>query len=105
MNSQLHLFDIPDDVAYFNCAYYSPLLNESRNRLVEGAKSKCHPWERTAPDFFTDAEKIRKSAADLFGGEPDGYAIVPSVSYGTGKRPFFHHSCFRRSPKVQGSSS
>jgi len=82
MNSQRHLFDIPDDVAYFNCAYYSPLLNESRNRLVEGAKSKCHPWERTAPDFFTDAEKIRKSAADLFGGEPDGYAIVPSVSYG-----------------------
>jgi selenocysteine lyase/cysteine desulfurase len=82
MISQRHLFDIPDDIAYFNCAYYSPLLNESRNRLLEGAKSKSHPWERTASDFFTDAEKIRKSAAELFGGEPDGYAIVPSVSYG-----------------------
>jgi len=82
MISQRHLFDIPDDIAYFNCAYYSPLLNESRIRLAEGVKSKSHPWERTAPDFFTDAEKIRKSAAELFGGEPDGYAIVPSVSYG-----------------------
>jgi selenocysteine lyase/cysteine desulfurase len=82
MNSQRHLFDIPDDIAYFNCAYYSPLLNESRNRLLEGVKSKSHPWERTAHDFFTDAEKIRLSAADLFGGDPDGYAIVPSVSYG-----------------------
>jgi selenocysteine lyase/cysteine desulfurase len=82
INSQRHLFDIPDDIAYFNCAYYSPLLNESRNRLLEGVKSKSHPWERTAPDFFTDAEKIRRSAADLFGGEPDGYAIIPSVSYG-----------------------
>jgi selenocysteine lyase/cysteine desulfurase len=82
MISQRHLFDIPDDIAYFNCAYYSPLLNESRNRLIEGAKSKSHPWERTPPDFFTDAETIRKSAAEIFGGEPDGYAIVPSVSYG-----------------------
>jgi selenocysteine lyase/cysteine desulfurase len=82
INSQRHLFDIPDDIAYFNCAYYSPLLNESRNRLLEGVKSKSHPWERTASDFFTDAEKIRRSAADLFGGEPDGYAIIPSVSYG-----------------------
>jgi selenocysteine lyase/cysteine desulfurase len=82
MNTQRHLFDIPDDLAYFNCAYYSPLLNESRNRLLEGVKSKSHPWERTAPDFFTDAEKIRRSAAELFGGDSDGYAIIPSVSYG-----------------------
>jgi len=29
MISQRHLFDIPDDIAYFNCAYYSPQLNES----------------------------------------------------------------------------
>jgi selenocysteine lyase/cysteine desulfurase len=82
MNSQRYLFDIPDDIAYFNCAYYSPLLNESRNRLMEGVKSKSHPWERTAADFFTDAEKIRLSAASIFGGEPDGYAIIPSASYG-----------------------
>jgi len=82
MNSQRHLFDIPADIAYFNCAYYSPMLNESRNRLLEGVKSKSHPWERTPPDFFTDAETIRKSAASIFGGEPDGYAIIPSVSYG-----------------------
>jgi selenocysteine lyase/cysteine desulfurase len=82
MNSQRFLFDIADDIAYFNCAYYSPLLNESRHRLVEGVKSKSHPWERTAEDFFTDAETIRRSAASIFGGEPDGYAIIPSVSYG-----------------------
>jgi selenocysteine lyase/cysteine desulfurase len=82
MKSQRHLFDIPDDIAYFNCAYYSPQLNESRNRLLDGVKAKCHPWERTAPDFFTDAEIIRNSAAELFGGESDGYAIIPSVSYG-----------------------
>jgi selenocysteine lyase/cysteine desulfurase len=82
MISQRHLFDIPDNIAYFNCAYYSPQLNESRNKLLDGVRSKCHPWERTPPDFFTDAEKIRKTAAGIFGGDPDGYALVPSVSYG-----------------------
>jgi len=82
MNSQRHLFDIPDDIAYFNCAYYSPQLNESRNRLMDGVKSKSHPWDRTPPDFFSDAETIRRSASSIFGGETDGFAIVPSVSYG-----------------------
>jgi selenocysteine lyase/cysteine desulfurase len=82
MESQRHLFDIPSDIAYFNCAYYSPQLNESKKRLIEGVASKSHPWERTPPDFFTDAETIRRSAASLFGGEPNGYAIIPSVSYG-----------------------
>jgi selenocysteine lyase/cysteine desulfurase len=82
MKSQRHLFDIPDDIAYFNCAYYSPQLNDSRSRLLEGVKAKSHPWERTPTDFFTDAETIRSSASSIFGGEPNGYAIVPSVSYG-----------------------
>jgi selenocysteine lyase/cysteine desulfurase len=82
MISQRHLFDIPSDIAYFNCAYYSPQLNESKKRLLEGVASKSHPWERTPPDFFTDAETIRRSAASLFGGDSDGYAIIPSVSYG-----------------------
>jgi selenocysteine lyase/cysteine desulfurase len=82
MNSQRPLFDIPSGIAYFNCAYYSPQLNESRKRLLEGAAAKSHPWERTPPDFFTDAETIRRLAASIFGGDPDGFAIVPSVSYG-----------------------
>jgi len=84
MNSQRHLFDIPDDIAYFNCAYYSPQLNESRTRLLEGVKQKSHPWERKPSDFFSDAETIRNSAAVLFGGDSNGYAIIPSVSYGIG---------------------
>ena len=73
MNSQRHLFDIPDDIAYFNCAYYSPQLNESRTRLLEGVKQKSHPWERKPSDFFSDAETIRNSAAVLFGGDSNGY--------------------------------
>jgi selenocysteine lyase/cysteine desulfurase len=82
ITSQRHLFDIPDDIAYFNCAYNSPQLIESRQRLFSGVSLKCHPWERTAQNFFEDAENIRKLAAEIFGGEIDGYAIIPAASYG-----------------------
>ncbi len=80
--SQRQLFDIPSDIAYFNCAYYSPQLNEARKKLIEGVNSKSSPWDRTPQDFFDDAEKIRTLAAGIFGGDADGYAIVPSASYG-----------------------
>src|SRR5215467_14515902 len=82
IGSQRHLFDIPSDVAYFNTAYNSPLLNASRARLVAAAGGKSRPWERGAPDFFADAERVRELAAGLFGGDSDGYAIVPAASYG-----------------------
>jgi len=80
--SQRHLFDIPEEIAYFNIAYYSPLLNESANRQAAAARAKSHPWRRTSAQFFDDAETIRTLASDIFGGDRDGYAIVPSASYG-----------------------
>lgn len=80
--AQRHLFDIPDDVAYFNCAYYSPLLNESKTRLLAGIAEKSHPWERLPSGFFDDADTIRSLAARIFGGDADGYAVIPAASYG-----------------------
>jgi selenocysteine lyase/cysteine desulfurase len=80
--SHRRLFDSPEDLAYFNAAYYSPLLNESRRRLVESAEAKSHPWNRTSDSFFDDAEEIRWLAAALFGGDRDGYAVIPAASYG-----------------------
>lgn len=80
--SQRHLFDIPEDVTYFNCAYNSPQLQESQNRLLSGVRSKSHPWERSSPSFFADAETIRCLSAEIFGGDAEGYAVVPAASYG-----------------------
>lgn len=80
--AQRHLFDIPDEIAYFNCAYYSPQLNRSRDRLLESARAKSHPWERRPADFFADANAMRGLAAAALGGDGEGYAIVPAASYG-----------------------
>lgn len=82
IQTQRKLFDIPEDIAYFNCAYYSPQLNESHKRLQIGVTSKNHPWERTPSNFFEDSEAIRQLASGIFGGDSDGYAIIPAVSYG-----------------------
>ncbi len=80
--NQRHLFDIPDHIAYFNCAYQGPQLKASRDALLAGAEAKCHPWERAAPDFFEDAERLRQLASSALGGDADGYAVVPAASYG-----------------------
>ena len=57
--SQRHLFDIPDDVAYFNCAYLSPLPREVRAAGERGLARKSHPWEVLREDFFTEVEAAR----------------------------------------------
>ena len=80
--SQRPLFDIPSGVAYFNTAYNAPLLNASRDALLAGAAAKSHPWTRPPADFFDDAERVRVLAAGLFGGDADGWAVIPAASYG-----------------------
>lgn len=80
--SQRHLFDVPEEVAYFNSAYNSPQLNESRDRLHNGVNTKSHPWERTPDSFFYDAETIRQLSSDIFGGNSDGFSVIPAASYG-----------------------
>lgn len=82
LSSQRHLFDIPPDIAYFNCAYNAPQLIESRNRLAAGITVKDHPWEIMPADYFNDAETVRSLAAGVFGGDRDGYAVIPAASYG-----------------------
>jgi selenocysteine lyase/cysteine desulfurase len=79
---QRHLFDIPDDVAYLNCAYMSPLMKPALEAGVVGLARKSHPWELTPDKFFTGSDEFRATAAQLIGCSADCIAIVPSASYG-----------------------
>jgi selenocysteine lyase/cysteine desulfurase len=97
---QRQLFDIPDEIAYFNCAYYSPQLNESRKRLYSGVDEKSHPWERTASNFFDDADTIRNLSAQIFGSDADGYAVIPAASYGLSTAARVIEPYLRRGDKI-----
>lgn len=76
------LFDIPDDIAYFNCAYMSPLLRSVREAGERAVARKSKPWEITPADFFESMEAPRASFAALIGASPDSVALIPAASYG-----------------------
>jgi selenocysteine lyase/cysteine desulfurase len=80
--SQRHLFDIPEDIAYLNCAYMSPLMTRVRDAVVEGLDRKRHPWEITARDFYTGSDRLRSAFAELIHAKPDDVAVVAAASYG-----------------------
>jgi hypothetical protein len=63
--SQRHLFDIPDDVAFLNCAYMSPLPKASVAAGERGLARKARPWMITPEDFFSASEAVRARFAGL----------------------------------------
>ncbi len=83
--SQRHLFDLPADVAYLNCAYMSPLSNAVAAASREGVDRKRRPWMLAAHDFFTLTDSARAAFARLLGAPAtaDDIALVPASSYGT----------------------
>lgn len=80
--NQRHLFDIPADVAYFDCAYLSPLLRDVRAAGERGLARKSHPWDVQRKDFFEEVEAARALFARLIGAEAGDVALIPSTSYG-----------------------
>jgi selenocysteine lyase/cysteine desulfurase len=79
---QRELFDIPENVAYLNCAYTSPLLKTAHQAGASALQSKANPWTITSDDFFSSAETARDLFAKLISSSPDNVALVPAVSYG-----------------------
>ena len=80
--SQRHLFDIPEDIAYFNCAYLGPLSNAVVAAGRQAAGRKARPWEIGSEDFFTETEIARSLFATIINANDEDVAIVPAASYG-----------------------
>jgi len=80
--SQRHLFDLPSDIAYLNCAYMSPLLRSAVEIGREAVALKARPWTISPPQFFAGPEAARAAFARLVGAGADDVALVPSASYG-----------------------
>ena len=82
MKNQRELFDLPDEVAYFNCAYTAPLLKSAQAAGRRAIADKAVPWTITADDFFTTLERARGLFGRLVGATVDDVAIIPAASYG-----------------------
>src|ERR671916_1973635 len=82
LQSQRHLFEIPEEISYLNCAYMSPQLRAVREAGEKAVARKSNPWEISPRDFFENSETARELFARVVGGDTDGVAIIPSVSYG-----------------------
>ena len=82
MDNQRHLFQLPADATYLNCAYMSPMLRSVEDAAMEGLLKKRYPALVTRDDYFNDAAIIRSHFAQLINGSPDAVAIIPSASYG-----------------------
>jgi len=80
--SQRHLFDIPEDIAYLNCAYLGPLSHAAVAAGRAAMGTKARPWEIGSEDFFTDTEIARALFARLINARDEDIAIVPAASYG-----------------------
>ena len=81
---QKHLFRLPDDVSYLNCAYMSPLLRSVEAAARRGLERQRRPWQIVSEDFFTDTERARELFAGLIGACADDIALTPSASFGIG---------------------
>jgi selenocysteine lyase/cysteine desulfurase len=79
---QRELFDIPDDVAYFNCASLAPQLRAAGEAAAAALARRARPWLIRGDDWFTEAEERRALFARLAGVDADGVALVPATSYG-----------------------
>src|SRR6478735_2571182 len=77
-------FDLPDEVAYLNCAFMGPMPVASIEAGAAGLARKGRPWTIVPDDFTEPVDRLRTGIADLLGvaDDVDGVAITPSVSYG-----------------------
>jgi selenocysteine lyase/cysteine desulfurase len=75
-------FDLPDQVAYLNCAYMGPVPLEAIEAGRLAVARKGRPWTFAVEDFFEPVEELRGLLAGLLHADVEGVAITPSVSYG-----------------------
>jgi selenocysteine lyase/cysteine desulfurase len=79
---QRGLFEIPDDVAYFNCASLAPQLAAARGAAEAALRRRAQPWLIRGQDWSDEVEERRALFARLAGVGAEGVALVPATSYG-----------------------
>jgi len=81
--NQRDKFDIPDKIAYFNCAYTAPLLKTAAEAGRKALVEKSNPWALNSTHFFERIERNKKLFGALVNAKSNDISIIPAVSYGT----------------------
>ncbi len=76
------LFDVPDDVAYFNVANLAPHLHSVRRAGNDALDQRGRPWTIEPADWFSDVERLRLLFGRILGTDGEGVALIPATSYG-----------------------
>ncbi len=82
LTNKRHLFDIPQDIAYFNAGYITPISKAAAQAGAEGIARKSNPWTLSPANFFDETLKLKTLFASLVNASSDDIAIIPSASYG-----------------------
>lgn len=82
MTSWKELFQLPEEIHYFNHAYMAPLPEPVERAGIDGVRFKREPWKVVPEDFFQTAQTVRQKFAGLVNCAGHEVAIIPSASYG-----------------------
>ena len=82
ISCQRQLFDIPDDVAFFNCSALAPILKSSRDAGLVSVTKKAQPWHVGRAERVDEPDRLRTLFAGLIGATPQDVALIPAASYG-----------------------
>ncbi len=77
-------FEIPDGVAYFNCAAVGPLMRSARKAGEAAHTLRAEPWRINVEHWYGAVAERRALFAELMGADVAGIALAPSTSYGLG---------------------
>jgi len=84
LGDQRHLFDVPQDIAYLNTAFFGPRLKSVTAAGRDAINLTATPWSVEPLHFFDPVERLRSTVGRLFGEDGEGVALVSSISYGIG---------------------
>lgn len=78
-----HLFSLPDEIHYLNCATMGPNLKSVEAAGIQGILRKSQPFKITQEHFFDTIETVKSEYSKLINC-PDSQriAVIGSVSYG-----------------------
>jgi selenocysteine lyase/cysteine desulfurase len=82
MECQKHLFSLPDNEIFINCATMGPLMKSTEQAGIEAIRIKSQPAQLTQEVFFISNQKLKEVAGQLVNASSDRLALVPSASYG-----------------------